>query len=241
MKRAAIVTVAVILAMGSFGCSAPASQESKAGTNSNVASGSSKQTMQDLVLVDANYVASEYGLHYALEIENPNEGYVARTVNIELTGRHPDGSIAFSESTYAYDVYPGAPFYYASAARGEGYSQGDTLEMNVSVDSSAWKKVEANLPDNLYTFENVSITPASRGSVSAKGEITMTEDLSLDSIGSMRKPQIVCILRDANGAIITGFSEYASKELRPDQPTVFDINSHFDPGDFASAEMHASF
>lgn len=241
MRKAVIAALAAILAVGLFGCSAPANQESKAGTNANITKGSSKQSMQDLVLVDANYVASEYGLHYALEIENPNEGYVARIVNIELTGRHPDGSIAFSESTGAYDVYPGTPFYYASIARGEGYSQGDTLEMNVSVDSFNWEKARESLPDNLYVFDNVSIAPASRGTVSAKGEITLTEDFSADGIGDAKKPQIVCILKDADGAILTGFSEYVSKELRPGQPAVFDINSHFDTGEYDSAEVYAVF
>ena len=51
---------------------------------------------------------------------------------------------------------------------------------------------------------------------------------------------LVCILKDANGAIVAGFSGYMSSDLTVGTPSVFDIDSLFDVVDYATAEMYAN-
>ncbi len=95
------------------------------------------------------------------------------------------------------------------------------------------------MPSDLYTFDNVTVAPGQFNGLTAKGEITLNEDFSYGTTDG-KSPMLVCILKDANCAIVTGFSGYMNSDLTVCSPSVFDIDSMFDVVDYAKAEMYAN-
>lgn len=205
----------------------------------NGSSGANANEPQDLVLVDSNYVLSNGNVYYALGIENPNTNYAPDFVTIIVTGKHADGSIAFNDEWVISTVLPGSTTYWASQAGGGDAVESDVIEIKLSVKDRDWEKTEQTLPADLYSFDNVSVTSSQFGGLSAKGEITLNNDVEI-KFHDTKAPMIVCILKDADGKIVTGFNGYMNSELNVGTPSVFDIQSYFGKVDYATAEMYAN-
>lgn len=243
MKKGVVLVMTVLLAVGLFGCSALATQ----GTSpSNEGSSSTTQTASgtphDLVITDSNYTISSSGyVHYVVEITNPNDGFLSEYATIEVVGKHPDGTIAFSDDWVISGLTPGSTTYWANQAGGGDAIPEDTIEISLSVNDRNWTASKQTVPANLYTFDNLSAKPQSFGSgITVTGEITLTEDLTLESGHSLTGPMLVCVLRDSAGKITAGFEGFMFKDLTTGKPTAFEISSTFDVGDYATAEMHAN-
>lgn len=238
-KQLIAVIVACVLAFGMFGCSKAASNNSESRDNNNATQNAQSSTPQDLVVADSGYVISNGYVHYALEVQNPNTNFAASFANVTVTGKHADGSIGFSDEWVVSNIMPGSTTYWASQAGDGDTIETDTIDIKVSVNDNNWDRTDQTLPVDLYTFDNVSVAPAQYMGLKAKGEITLTEDYSVDYTDG-KSPMLVCILKDANGSIVSGFSGYMSSDLTVGSPSVFDITSYFDVANYATAEMYAN-
>ena len=115
--------MAGVLALGLVGCSGNSDATSEPKDNNNSAEQAQSNEPQDLILADSNYVLSNGYVEYALEIQNPNDDYVADFVTVTVTSKHADGSIGFSDEWVVSNILPGSTSYWASPA-----GDGDTLE-----------------------------------------------------------------------------------------------------------------
>lgn len=241
MKKMIILVISVCLAgalLVMCGCSGNSSSSSGSTSNSENTKANANEP-QDLILVDSNYVLSHGYVKYALEIKNPNTDYAPDFVTITITGKHADGTIAFNDDWVVSSIMPGSTTYWANQA-GDGDSvESDVIEIKLSVKESNWKKTEQTLPADLYSFNNVSVAPSKFGGLSAKGEITLNEDIDL-KLHDTKTPMVVCILKDADDKIVAGFDGFIHNELIAGTPSVFDINSNFDEIEYATAEMYAN-
>ena len=228
-----------VLAFGLFGCSNSSNSTSEPRENNNSTEQAKSNEPQDLVLVDSNYVLSHGYVEYALEIQNPNEDLAADFVTVTVTSKHADGSIGFSDEWVVSDILPGSTSYWASQAGDGDTIESDTVEISLSVSERNWNKTDQTMPADLYTFDNVTVAPGQFSGLTAKGEITLNEDFSIGTRDG-KSPMLVCILKDANGSIIAGFSGYMNSDLTVGTPSVFDIDSMFDAVDYATAEMYAN-
>lgn len=225
--------------MGLFGCSSSSNNNSEPRENNNSIKSTQSNEPQDLVLSDSNYVLSHGYVEYALEIQNPNEDYAADFVTVTVTSKHADGSIGFSDEWVVSNILPGSTSYWASQAGDGDTVESDTVEITLSVSERNWNKTDQTMPADLYTFDNVTVAPGQFGDLTAKGEVTLNEDFSF-GIDDGKSPMLVCILKDANGSIVAGFSGYMNSDLAVGTPSVFDIDSMFDAVDYATAEMYAN-
>lgn len=239
LKRACGLLIASVLVMGLVGCSSASNNNSEPRENNNSIESTQSNEPQDLVLSDSNYVLSHGYVEYALEIQNPNENYAADFVTVTVTSKHADGTIGFSDEWVVSNILPGSTSYWASQAGDGDTIESDTVEISLSVSDHNWNKTDQIMPAVLYTFDNVTVAPAQYSGLTAKGEITLNEDFSFGTTDG-ESPMLVCILKDANGAIVTGFSGYMYSDLTVGTPAVFDIDSYFDGVEYAAAEMYAN-
>lgn len=242
VKRVLGLMMAGVLTIGLFGCSnnpnnPNSTSEPKEITNS--AEQAESNEPQELVLADSNYVLSHGYVEYALEIQNPNEDYAADFVTVTVTSKHADGSIGFSDEWVVSNILPGSTSYWASQAGDGDTVESDTIEISLSVNERNWNKTDQTIPNDLYTFDNVTVAPGQVNGLSAKGEVTLNDDFNIGTADG-KSPMLVCILKDANGSIVAGFSGYMNSDLVVGSPSVFDIDSLFDAVDYATAEMYAN-
>ncbi len=239
LKRVLGLMMAGVLAIGLFGCSNSSNTSSESKENNNSTEQAQSEEPQDLVLADSNYVISQGYVEYALEIQNPNANYAADFVTVTVTSKHADGSIGFSDEWVVSNILPGSTSYWASQAGDGDTVESDNVEISLSVSDYNWNKTDQTMPADLYTFDNVTVAPGQFGALAAKGEITLNEGFSFGTTDG-GSPMLVCILKDANGSIVTGFSGYMNSDLTIGTPSVFDIDSMFDAVDYTTAEMHAN-
>lgn len=239
VKRLLGLMLVVVFAFGLFGCSNSSSSTSESRENNNSTEQTNSHEPQDLILVDSNYVLHQGYVEFALEIQNPNESYAADFVTVTVTSKHADGSIGFSDEWVVSNILPGTTSYWANQAGDGDTVESDTVEISLSVNDYNWNKTEQTMPADLYTFDNVTVTSGQFGDLSAKGEITLNEDFNVGTTDG-ESPMLVCILKDADGAIVGGFSGYMSSDLTVGTPSVFDIDSIFDAIDYSAAEMYAN-
>ena len=243
MKRLAVVLFAALFAFAAIGCSGGSQAQSASASGSsaqNSAQAASAAQPKDLVLKDTGYVIDNGYVMYTVAIENPNDDYMADFANITITGKTADGKISFSDEWVVGGIMPGTTTYWASQAGKGGSVEGDVVEFDVSVNSNNWKRSEATIPADLYKFDNVTVSPKEYGGYQATGEITLTDASVKAGMQDVTKPMLVCVLKNANGGIVGGFSGYLSKELSEGKATVFDISSYYDLPEFATAEMYAN-
>ena len=256
MSRLAVVLVSGVLMLGLAACSSDVpktdevtTEEAAATSTQNPepdkggaeAAGSDavQAEPQNLELTDSNYVVSNGYVYFAVEISNPNDGFAADFATITVTSKHEDGTIGFSDEWVVGNLLPGSNTYWASQA-GDGETvETDNVEISISVNKNNWSKSDQTLPSNLYSFESTTVASDKYGRLEAKGEITLNEDFSF-GMHSSDTPMIVCILKDQNGKIVTGFNGFLNSELTVGAPTVFDIDAYFDEVEYASFEMYGN-
>lgn len=239
IKRLAGFMLVGVLALGLVGCSGNSGTTSEPKDNNNSAEQAQSNEPQDLILADSNYVLSNGYVEYALEIQNPNDDYAADFVTVTVTSKHADGSIGFSDEWVVSNILPGSTSYWASQAGDGDTIESDNVEISLSVSDHNWNKTDQTMPADLYTFDNVTVAPGQFSGLTAKGEITLNEDFSYGTEDG-ESPMLVCILKDANGAIVAGFSGYMNSDLTVGTPSVFDIDSMFDAVEYTTAEMYAN-
>lgn len=238
MKKGILIFIAVfVLVLGLCGCSSSSSSSSETSSSDPEAKESNNEP-QDLILKDYGYIINNGYVMYAVEIENPNTDWGADYANIVVTGKHKDGTIAFSDDWTIGNIMPGSDTYWASQAGDGDTVKSDDISIELTVDENNWQKTDEIIPENLYTFDNVTVKKDTFDYLTAKGEITLTQDFAIGSTDAFG-PMYVCILKDDKGKIITGFNGYANSDLKVGKATVFDISSSFNVK-YKKAEMHAN-
>ncbi|WP_251230612.1 hypothetical protein [Adlercreutzia aquisgranensis] len=259
-KKVLSVVLAACVSPLLFGCSSSSEQQvDKEASVGGSASSSQPESAEDaekvsepqkvekeetaepepLVLSDYGYVVSDNGyIHYAVEIENPNASFEAEFPVISVVGKNEDGSIAFSDDWTLGTIAPGSKTYWATQAGNGNVTESTAVEFSIKVDKNKWKDGAEPLPSDLYTFDNVSVADGSYWGLQATGEITMAEEVKV-GYGDSCSPMLVCILRNGEGSIVTGFNSYLQSDLVAGEAAVFDFSSSFD-AEYATAEMHAN-
>jgi hypothetical protein len=194
--------------------------------------------IKELVLADSNYVLSNGYVQYVLAINNPNTDYAPDSVNVSVVGRAADGTISFSDDWVIGTTLPGATTYWASQAGNGNVSESDTVEIKISVDKDEW--LTTSMKDGFYKIENVSTSKAQYGGMSASGEITLTEDVELPGHRGAKKPMLVCVLKNADGKLVAGYSTFVNSDLKVGEPSAFEIKSMSDAVEFSTAEVYAN-
>ena len=193
----------------------------------------------DLVLEDSSYTILPSGyVLFTICIKNENKNIKADYANIKITGKKKDGSIDFSDDWTIGGIMPQTTSYWASQAGDGTVDESDEIEISISVNKDDWVRTSDTIPDDLYVFNNISVTPDIV--IKITGEITLKDD-SLDSeFKNLYSPMLVCVLKDDDGKIVGGFNGFLNSELKSGEPYVFDIRSYSAFGDFAKAELYAN-
>ena len=194
--------------------------------------------VKDLVIEDSGYVLSHGYVEFALAVTNPNEGVAPRFTNVSIVGRKEDGSIRFSDDWVIGSTAPGETTYWASQAGSGDVEESDTIEITVKVNEGDWFATKQS--GDCYAIENLSTDVGDFGDFKTTGEITLKEDVKLDTFNDVKTPMIVCILKDADGKIISGYSTFISSELTVGTPQAFEATSMFDQVDYATVEAYAN-
>ena len=209
--------------------------------------------VKDLVLDDCGYVVSNGTADLALAVTNPNEAASPKSVRISIVAKDTDGSVRFTDEWTMGQIEPGATAYCAGQV-GNGLMQDtDTLEVTLSVEDGDWiagPEVEAR--EQAYKVEDALTAPSSedKGTLTTTGELTLTvqSEQTVDSEADsgagdevVPLPTLVCILKNAEGKIVCGYSHRLTiEELSADEPVPFAFESPFDAVEYVSSEVHVN-
>jgi len=243
MKRFAVAAATVALAMGVSGCGSAEVSRTAATTSTGSATTTetvevdTREQAKDLVLKDSGYTVNDGYVQYAVEIYNPNTTLAADFATITVAVRGADGTVKASDDWVVGGLAPGSDTYWANICGDGDVSASDTVEFKVKVNSNDWEEGEAE-PSSLYVFDNVGVKEDD-GYATAAGEVTMTSEY--EGTGQQAStPMLVCVLKDASGKIVTGFSGYLYSELEVGQASTFEISGNMPYLEYATAEMHAN-
>ena len=245
MKRLSVLLVGLCLAVTCVGCAGGQSDNNASNTGTAQNSGTAQNTKsnsdkpQDLTVVDSGYILSNGYIMYALAIQNPNDNYLAQFAHVNVVSKDASGTILSSDDWTLGGICPSTTTYWASQAGNGSVTEGTQVEITVSVDSSDWKESDVKLPAELYTFSGTSVTPSNFGYLQGTGQVTLNEEAEIP-MKDAAKPAIECILKDANGKIVTGFSTYMMSELSVGTPKAFELNSTFKDVQYATYEFYAN-
>lgn len=233
-------TVALALSVAIAACSgggakndANASSSSSQDSAQTASVQAEESTPKDLEIAESGYQISDHGyLQYGIKLVNPNATMAARFPVVHVICKDASGAIISSDDWTLKEILPGEEAVYASQA-GNGSLPADAqVEFTVSVDQKNWKEAKPEETDP-YTIDGLNRVESNLGT-SYTGQITMNvDDKDYD------KPQLVLILRDADGRIVYGTSTYLRSELTKGAPAAFEINAHGAP-DAASFEVYAN-
>lgn len=198
-----------------------------------------KSNIKDLVLSDSCYTVNNGYVHYTIAVNNPNKEYAPQSVNVSVVGRTSDGKISFSDNWGTSTCLPESTTYWSNQAGNGNVSESDTIDIKLSVDDDKWFKTSQKY--DFYAIDNVSTADEKFGGTIATGEITLKNNVTLKGFGKADSPSLVCVLKDAGGKLVDGFSTYITKQLKVGEATPFEIRSMSQSKvDFATAEVYAN-
>lgn len=249
-KKLALLLVVVLSLLMLAGCGGGAKQSdsgsSKQGS-SQEAKKQEKSKPQDLVIEEFAYTNNDGYIDYVIKVTNPNEKFRAEYGNLTITDTASDGSIRFSDDTSIGICWPKSTTYWVGMAGDGDAADDDKLEAKLSVDEYNWIPSATQVPEDLYTFENVTVKANEYDELKATGTVTVKADagdiekeIQKSSGSTLKKPQIVCILKDADGKIVGGFEGSMNSDLQPGSASPFDISSYGNVPEYATAEMYAN-
>ncbi len=172
---------------------------------------------------DSCYAIENGYVKYTLAVNNPNKEYAPQSVNVSVVGRTSDGKISFSDDWCTSTCLPESTTYWTNQAGNGNVSESDTIEIKLSVDDDKWFKTSQKY--DFYAIGNVSTAEGEFGDTIATGEITLKNEVELKGFSKADAPMLVCVLKDANGKLVGGFSTYITKQLKVGEATPFEIRS----------------
>ncbi len=194
---------------------------------------------EDLIIEDSGYIISNGFVDYGIEITNPNEAEAAQFANITVSCTKPDGTEAYNNDIVVTNIMPGSTTYWAGVVGDGQTTEEDEISIQVSVSEGCWVQTDVKRPEELYAFENVEVLADENDQLQVSGDITLFEDFEVFNTPSTT-PLIICILKDADGNIITGIEGYIGQTLTVDELTPFSFGSDFSKVDYATYEIYAN-
>ena len=196
----------------------------------------------EIEVVGSAYTIDPRGsIECVVVLYNPNEDYAAKEASISFTGRGADGAIIFNYSIWrANNLTPGSTTYWSESLGVQDAASVVSVDFALSVKDRDWVLSDADVGE-FYSFSNISAYPdRNLGYLSVTGEITLEDGaVSLDDFYDVRRPKVVCVLRDENGNVVGGFSNYFIGELSEGSPTPFQIVSFCPVPEYSSLELYA--
>lgn len=179
-------------------------------------------------------------MHYVVCLKNNNKGYGANFAHIKITGKKEDGSIGFSDDWTIGGLMPQGTTYWAWQAGDGSVTNNDTIDISVSVNKNDWFATTTVIPEDLYVFDNISVSTDDYGGLKATGEITLTDDSVDLMFNSVTSPMLVCVLKDEEGKLVGGFNGFIYTDLSSGNADIFEISSFNNFGNYSIAEMYAN-
>ena len=224
ISKLANVAMAAVLALALAGCSSGSetSSEDSADTGSATTTESTASTSGEVEaeeteealppeLVETGYYVSEddYGSYVYVGVgwTNPNESYEIQYPEVTVTGYDADGTVTFTETQTMNSLMPGETQYFGFMA-GEG-ADTETVEFSVpALEDYCYIETDEQAQE-YYTISNTSESADEYGGMRFTGEITY-ETEAIDEFGDeYTEAWVSVILRDADGNIIYGNSDFA--------------------------------
>ncbi len=202
MKRIVALGAAAALAATLAGCASPSGQEPADSAPSASEQQANQAPAQEnkLTVVDSGWSADEQGyVHYGIIIKNEGAQGALFPV-IKVTGKNADGAVISSDEQTLMEINPGQELAWGGQA-GNGTAPA-TVEFELSVGSSNWQDADAAEP--MFEVSGLSAQDSGYGTVNFVGEVTNLTDADVDQAA------IVVLLRDGAGAIVSGYTSFAS-------------------------------
>lgn len=157
---------------------------------------------EDLQITEYGYWFDEYGSgHYAVIIENPNLGWAAERINVNISGKDSDGNLVGTDSDTLTLLFGNGK----TALCGRTFiDNAESLEFQIINSKSMWSQEDLQQAefDQVLYAENINVTEGSFGSTTVSGEAVnlMDTELSLASTN--------VVFRASDGSIVGGASNY---------------------------------
>lgn len=229
MKRTVAIIMALILA--AFVC-AGCSQQPKENNPSPApasTSSSSKAERQDVIVKETGFSVDSIGAtHYGLILENPNENYSLGAFQVNVTARNANGQIIGTDTahpTYLFALQKTAVCGYISTPEAPA-----TIDATISANASSWGSydgVQGGDADAVFQVTNLADIDKGYGMASVTGEVVNNSDKEANSM------IVNVVVRDANGAIVSGEYTYVHGSIPAHSSGVFEAM-------FTSMPEHAS-
>lgn len=199
-----------------------------------------KADVKNLEVVNFGYVNNNGYIEYAVAVKNPNKSYAPDFVKLEITGKNPDGSIAFTDDWTVSPMPPESTTYWASQAGHGNVGEDVDISIKAKVSKNDWEKAEP--VGELYKIENTSASESTLGGLVITGEITLISDIEEIGYQKTATPSVVAIFKDSDGKILGGEQSYISTDLEVDDPTPFEITcfSGNIPAEYDTIEVYAN-
>ena len=257
MKRIAAALTAAVMMAALAGCGSSAQDKAgKQNTETQSAdaraekpAGKTEQKEaepEELQVTDTGFIISSDGaLLIGAEIKNPNKNYTLSYCNLDVTAQTADGkSVTADEQnrTGLGTVLPDSTVYWAGMISGnKNIADTDTVSVTPVYTSDCWIRTDTEADRDLYTVSDVSVQYTDAGCLVISGKIALKDEQLLHSdVPDPAHPNLVCILRDKEGKIVTGFSFRLPEALEAGPSVSFSdrIWLHTDL-DYASADVYA--
>lgn len=230
MYKIVALGAAALLAATLAGCaSEPADQPTEGGGAPAEQTQTAPEPKENKVsLVDSGWSVDEQGyIHYGVIIKNEGaQGALFPTVKI--VSKDESGNVISSDEQVLMSIRPDQELAWGGQA-GHGTPPA-TVEFEVSVGSSNWQDSDPNI--EMFRIDGLNVQDSGYGMVHFVGEITsLLEDTNMNQVA------VSALLRDANGAIVGGYTGFADN-LSAGGTTAFDIIGYGVP-DYATVEAWA--
>lgn len=209
--------------------------------------------VEELVLEDSGYVIAAGNAELALAIKNPNKDAAPKEVSISVEVKAQDGTTRLSEDWKVGLIEPGETAYCARELGGGQLQDTDTLNVKVTVEDGGWIVREGSQGWS-YVVDSVKTSPSEKdpstltttGTIALAGEVAQVDGkIGLQVEGKVAQPTqpptLVCVLKDAEGKIVCGYSHTLEEEVRAaEEPTPFAFDAPLATVDYASSEVHVN-
>lgn len=202
MKKIVAMGAAAALAATLAGCASPsdpAPVESAPSATEQQADPAPAQENK-VTVTDSGWSVDDQGyVHYGIIVKNEG-AQSALFPAIKVTGKDAEGGVISSDEQTLMEILPGQELAWGGQA-GNGNAPA-TVEFELSVGSGNWTDAEPAEPT--LEVSGLNAQDSGYGTVNFVGEVTNLTDADMDQAA------VVVLLRDAAGAIVGGYTGFAS-------------------------------
>ncbi len=221
---AIIVAVCAIVLAGCSGGSSSNSQPEQQKSNEP----------SPLEIVDSGYTIQplpdgKCKILYGVMVENPNDGWFANDVWIDVTARNADGNVADTDLQGTACIFCDGKVAICGATTIE---KAESLEFSID-------EMRVNWEEGTLTQEEVDSVLYTKGlteSRDAYGTFKLSGEIVNDTDNALSIPTVNVLMRDSSDKIIGGFRGYVDN-VAPQKTTAFTVHE-YDVPKYASLEAY---